>query len=133
MMMNGDDENVSDDPSILKEVYSNGRGSDTTLTSASGHSIPVTKVGKAHELLQDVFITENTKGIEGTLISGPRLQERDCWIIGPPRSVSPTIGMIVADLHGKVRMVCDTDNITYLEDIDRSMHEIVPPDISTGR
>jgi hypothetical protein len=38
--------------------------------------------------------------------------------------------MILTDLHGKIRMICDTENVTLLEDMDRSKIQLLPPDLN---
>ena len=38
--------------------------------------------------------------------------------------------MVVTDLQGKVRMLCDTDIVTVLEDMDRSKIQLLPPDLT---
>ena len=125
----GADEHISSVPSIFS-VYPSDYRSDLSLRSATGHNLNIVQVGRVNELIDDVFITDSHDAVGGTLLSGPKLQEQDCWLIDPPRSISPHIGMVVTDLQGKVRMLCDTDNVTVLEDMDRSKIQLLPPDLT---
>lgn len=114
--------------SITEDYTSKDMMPDVELHQANGEVLEIEGKGNVYpNVVEDAY---HTPSIEGDLVSGPRLQDKGCWIVLPPTSVSNDIGVIVANTEGKVIMLGDKDMTTDLNQINSHNTSIKLPDIS---
>ena len=113
--------------SYVEETYDEDNTPDLMLTTASGDSMNVTAKGGINNIMDEVYAV---KELETTLISGPRLQDKNMWIILPPTSISKDIGAIVTDCDGKIQMLGDKSMLTDINKMGTYKLKIVLPDVS---
>jgi hypothetical protein len=113
---------------ITEKYNSRNMVPDVELHQANGDVLEIEAKGTVYpSVVEDAY---HTPSIDGDLVSGPKLQDKDCWIILPPSSVSKSIGAIVTDKDGKVIMLGDKSMTTDLNQINTHDARVTLPDIS---
>ena len=64
-------------------------------------------------------------------MSGSQQRNNDNWVIIPPKSVSPNVGVIMCNLKGKVIWMGNNDMIGNIDNMGKYNLCIPIPDIST--
>ena len=112
--------------SEVHAIYNAEDPSPMSVHTASGESLDVIARGQLKEVPGSALVV---KGVEQTLISGPRLQEQGYWMIMPSMQASPEIGVIVLDDQGKVRMLGDRSMVTDISKVNSYTSSIDLPNL----
>ena len=102
---------LADLQSIDHKVSANNWRPKFRLESANGGEMKITAQGKIDNVLSEAYVVDD---LSQTLIAARSLRDKDYWCIGPPRSLAPNVGMIIADSEGQIYMTCDNNYETDL-------------------